>query len=101
MTVQEARPRSAVRQVGSTALMKVVVMGVAGIAGVVTSRLIIQHYGVDAFAQYGLLTGLTALMPFADLGVAAVLVNVIASAASPRSDREVRRTITSAFRILL
>ncbi|CAN5330780.1 oligosaccharide flippase family protein [soil metagenome] len=100
MTVQADRPRSAVRQVGSTALAKVAVMGIAGLAGIVTSRLVIQHYGVRAFAQYGLLTGLTSLMPFADLGVAAVLVNVIAGSLAPRSDREVRRTITSAFRIL-
>ncbi|MCC2322704.1 oligosaccharide flippase family protein [Cellulomonas xiejunii] len=101
MTAQDERQRSAVRQVGSTAVVKVVVMGVAGLAGIATSRLIIEHYGVDAFAQYGLLTGLTGLMPFADLGVAAVIVNAVASAAQPRTDREVRRTITSAFRILL
>ncbi|QCB94435.1 lipopolysaccharide biosynthesis protein [Cellulomonas shaoxiangyii] len=98
---QVERERSAVRQVGSTAVVKVAVMGVAGLAGIVTSRLVIEHYGVDAFAQYGLLTGLTGLMPFADLGVAAVIVNAVASAAHPRTDREVRRTITSAFRILL
>ncbi|WP_291814150.1 oligosaccharide flippase family protein [Cellulomonas sp.] len=101
MTTHVKGERSAVRQVGGTAAVKVGVMGVAGLAGIVTSRLIIEHYGVDAFAQYGLLTGLTGLMPFADLGIAAVLVNAVASAAQPRTDREVRRTITSAFRILL
>lgn len=101
MTTGPHRARSDARQVGSTAVVKVVVMGVAGVAGILTSRLIIEHYGVDAFAQYGLLTALPSLMPFADLGVAAVLVNVVAGSTHPRSDLEVRRTITSAFRILL
>jgi len=95
------RPGSTARQVGITVLTKVLVMGIAGVAGIVTSRLIIQHYGVDAFAQYGLLNGLASLVPFADLGIAAVIVNTVASSARPREDLEVRRTITSAFRILL
>lgn len=95
------REASAARQVGSTAVAKIAATGVAGLAGVVTSRLVIQHYGVDAFAQYGLLTTLSSLLPFADLGLAAVLVNVVAESAHARTDPEVRRTITSALRILL
>ncbi|MBO3100541.1 lipopolysaccharide biosynthesis protein [Cellulomonas fengjieae] len=101
MTTDLNRTASATRQVGSTAVAKVLVMGVTGVAGIVTSRLIIEHYGVDAFAQYGLLTALSSLLPFADLGIAAVLINVVASSANARTDPEVRRTITSALRILL
>ncbi|WP_234417796.1 lipopolysaccharide biosynthesis protein [Miniimonas sp. S16] len=92
---------SALRQVGSTAVVKIAAMALAGVAGVVTARLILQHYGIEAYAQYGVLASLPALLPFADLGVAAVLVNVIAESKDPTNDREVRRTITSAFRILL
>lgn len=89
------------RRVGGTALAKVVVMGLSGVLGIFTSRLIIQNYGVDAYAQYGLLTNLPALLPFADLGIAAVVFNAIASSPDPRRDLQVRRTITTAFRILL
>lgn len=84
----------------STAAVKVIGMAIAGVAGMVTSRLIIQNYGIDAYAQYGMLATLPSLIPFADLGVAAVLVNVIAESRNPRRDPRVTRTITSAFRIL-
>lgn len=101
VTTAMPRARTEARQVGSAALAKIFAMGVAGIAGIITSRLIIQYYGVDAFAQYGLLTALSSLLPFADLGIAAVLINVIAGSADSRTDPVVRQTITSAFRILL
>lgn len=96
-----ARDDSIWRRVGSTAIAKVIVMGLSGILGIFTSRLIIQNYGVDAYAQYGLLTNLPALLPFADLGIAAVVFNAIASSNDPQRDLQVRRTITTAFRILL
>ena len=89
------------RSVGSTAVMKVLVMGVSGIIGIVNSRLIIQNFGTDAYAQYGLLAALPALLPFADLGIAAVAINAVAGSSDPRSDPVVRRTLTTAFRILL
>ncbi|MBC7724605.1 MAG: polysaccharide biosynthesis protein, partial [Burkholderiaceae bacterium] len=38
------------RRVGSTAIAKVAVMGISGVIGIFTSRLIIQHFGVDAYA---------------------------------------------------
>jgi len=90
-----------VRSVGSTAIAKIIVMGLSGVIGIVNSRLIIQHFGTEAYAQYGLLAALPALLPFADLGIAAVVINAVAGSSSPASDRTVRRTIVTAFRILL
>ena len=87
--------------VGSTAVMKVLVMGLSGVLGIVTSRLIIENFGVDAYAQYGLLASLPALLPFADLGIAASVINRVAGSDDPRSDEDVRRTLTSALRILV
>lgn len=87
--------------VGTTAGMKIIVMGLSGVLGIITSRLIIQNYGVDSYAQYGLLASLPALLPFADLGIAAVVINTVAASADPRRDEIVRRTLTSALRILL
>lgn len=87
--------------VGTTATTKVVVMGLSGLLGIVTSRLIIQHFGTDAYAQYGLLTSLPSLLPFADLGIAAVVINAVASSNSVRTDDYMRRTIVTAIRILI
>jgi O-antigen/teichoic acid export membrane protein len=87
--------------VGTTATTKVLVMGLSGLLGIVTSRLIIQHFGTDAYAQYGLLTSLPSLLPFADLGIAAVVINAVASSNSVRTDDYMRRTIVTAIRILL
>jgi O-antigen/teichoic acid export membrane protein len=98
---QAAGNRGALKAVGSTAVTKVVVMALSGILGILTSRLIIQHFGTDAYAQYGLLSTFPTLLPFADLGIAAVVINAVAGSDSPRSDDHVRRTIVTAFRILL
>ncbi|WP_165065597.1 lipopolysaccharide biosynthesis protein [Marisediminicola senii] len=87
--------------VGNTAIIKVFVMGLSGLLGIITSRMILQNFGVEAYAQYGLLASLPALLPFADLGIAAVVLNAIAGSDDPRRDENVRRTITTAFRILL
>lgn len=87
--------------VGSTAIIKVFVMALSGVLGLITSRLIIQHFGTDAYVQYGLLSTFPTLLPFADLGLAAVVINAVAGSASPRTDDQVRRTIVTAFRILI
>lgn len=89
------------RAVGSTAAVKIAVMGVSGLIGIVTSRMIVTNFGVDAFAQYGLLTTLSSLLPFADLGLAAVVINAVAQSKDPHRDPYVARAIASAIRILL
>jgi O-antigen/teichoic acid export membrane protein len=89
------------RRLGTAAGAKVAVMGLSGVLGIVTSRMILSTYGVEAYAQYGLLASLPALVPFADLGIAAVVLNTVAASADPRNDDKVRRTLTTAFRILL
>ena len=87
--------------VGTTAVAKVVVMGVSGVFGLVNTSLIIRHFGADAFAQYGLLATFPTLMPFTDLGIGAVILNTVASSTDPAHDSTVRRTITTAVRVLL
>lgn len=89
------------RSVGNSAVVQVVVTGLSGLLGMVTARLIIEQFGVAQYAQYGLLASLPSLIPFADLGMAAVVVNVLASSERANTDPAVRRTLTSAFRILL
>ena len=86
--------------VGRTAAIKVVVMGLSGLLGIFTSRMIIQNFGADAYAQYGLLSTIPQLLPFADLGIAAIVINAVAGSDSPKDDENVRRTIVTALRIL-
>src|SRR5215207_7015270 len=88
-------------RLGSVAIVKVLVLGVTGIIGIFTSRLIIQSFGVPAYGQYGLLATLPALLPFADLGMAAVIINVVAGSKNPRSDPLVTKTLVTAIRILV
>jgi len=87
--------------VGGTAGVKVVVLGLSGLLGIITSRMIITNFGEPAYAQYGLISALPNLLPFADLGIGAAVVNAIAESANPAKDALVRRTLTSALRILL
>lgn len=87
--------------VGSTAVVKVMVMGVSGLLGLFTTRLIIEYFGTATYAQYGLLASFPSLLPFADLGMAAVVINAVASADDVRRDDYMRRAITTAFRILI
>lgn len=87
--------------IGGTASVKIVVLGLSGLLGIVTSRLIITNFGEAAYAQYGLISALPNLLPFADLGIGAAVVNAIAGSSNPHTDGEVRRTLTSALRILV
>lgn len=93
--------RSLLATVGSTAVIKAFVMGISGLLGIVTSQLIISRFGTDAYAQYGLLATIPNLLPFADLGVAAVVINAVAGSPSPKSDEYVRRALLTALRILV
>jgi O-antigen/teichoic acid export membrane protein len=86
--------------VGSAALAKIAVMGSSGLLAVLTSRLIIAQFGTDAYAQYGLLASFPSLLPFADLGIAAVVINAVAGSKAVRTDEEVARTLVTALRIL-
>ncbi|MFK4853368.1 lipopolysaccharide biosynthesis protein [Microbacterium sp. ZW T6_19] len=95
------RSMSMWRNVGSAAVVKVAVMGVTGLIGLVTSRMIIQSFGVEAYAQYGLLASLPTLLPFADLGLAAVVINAVAESGDPRKDAKMRRALVSTVRLLL
>lgn len=94
-------PRAMWRSLTGVAGAKVIVMGISGLLGIITSRIIIQNFGIDAYAQYGLLTALPSLIPFADLGIAAIVFNVIAGSEDPKHDENVRRTVVTAFRIML
>lgn len=81
--------------------MKVLVLPISAVLGIINVRLIIENYGLDAFAQYGLLVAIGNLLPFADLGISAAVMNVIGASENPRTDPKVQRILVSCFRLLL
>ncbi|WP_424348224.1 lipopolysaccharide biosynthesis protein [Kocuria sp. CH-021] len=101
MSVSSAAKKQQFRAVGSTAMMKVAVMGISGFIGILTTRMIISNFGTEAYAQYGLLVSLGSLLPFADLGVGTAVITAVAASRNPAEDDVVRRTVLTAFRIVL
>lgn len=87
--------------IGSTAGLKVIVMFVGGVLGMVNTKMILGHFGKGVYAQYGLLASLPSLLPFASLGMAAVVINAVSEAKDPQHDAEMARTLTTALRYLV
>lgn len=87
--------------VGRSAGMKILVLPLSAILGVVNVRLIIDHFGLSAYAQYGILVAIGNLLPFADLGISAAVMNVVGQSTDPRTDDRVRGVLLSAIRVLL
>ena len=109
-TAPEAPPPGATAPTASRSLwssvirsagVKILVLPVSAILGIVNVRLIIENYGPDAFAQYGLLVALGALLPFADLGISAAVMNVVGASENPHRDERVRLLLVSTIRILI
>jgi len=100
----DARPRPADRSTWrpllASAGAKLLVTGVSGAVSLVSVRLVLEHFGVAAYAQYGLLVSVAALLPFADLGMGAAVTNSVAGARSPADDDGVRATLVGVFRAI-
>ncbi|MGV1036248.1 MAG: lipopolysaccharide biosynthesis protein [Candidatus Nanopelagicales bacterium] len=82
-------------------LTKFVALGLSAILGIVITRLIIVHYGVAVFAQYGLLVGVATLLPVNALGVGAPIVNTVAGSVDPANDSHLRRVLITSLRVLV
>ena len=89
------------RVLGRSAGVRLLVLPVSALLGIVNTRLIIEHFGAGTYAQYGLLVNIGALLPFADLGMSAVLMNAVGASDDPANDPHVRRVLVSALRVLL
>lgn len=93
--------RQLIRAVGTSALSRLLVLPLSAVLGIVVTRLVIDNYGQDAYVQYALLVGVVALIPFADLGITASIMNATGAAADPRSDEHLRLTLVSCLRVLV
>ena len=74
---------------------------VSAIFSLLTSQLVISHYGLGDFAYFGLLASLLALFSFADLGVGAALNNEVASDPTRDGDSSLTLVLLSVIRTLL
>lgn len=95
------RSAPAWRSVMASMGAKVVVMSTTAVAGLLTARLILEHFGVQWYAQYGLVAGLAALVPFADLGLSAAVINAVSASDNPKEDPELRPVLLGVLRLLL
>lgn len=86
---------------GRNAGVRLLVLPVSAILGIFSTRLIIDNFGEAAYAQYGLLIGIGALIPFADLGISAAIMNAVGGSDDPAHDPYVQKILTTCIRILL
>jgi O-antigen/teichoic acid export membrane protein len=93
--------RHVIRNAARSGGARLLVLPVSALLGIVVTRLIIDNYGSAAFAQYGLLVGLGALLPFTDLGMSAAVMNAVAASDAPSRDEHVRRVLVTATRGLI
>lgn len=98
--VRQSRSRPALRAAGTSAVARLLVLAVSTGLGIVVTRLVIENFGIDSYAQYMLLVGLIALVPFADLGISASILNTVAGSDDPRHDPNVRGVLVTCVRIL-
>lgn len=85
---------------GRSAGTQAIVLVTSAVLGIVTTRLVIETYGPSAYVQYALLVGLTALIPFSDLGLSAAVMNAVGGSSDPARDEHVRRVLTTNVRVL-
>lgn len=100
-TAARQESRKTWKSVGRSAGVKLLVLPLSAILGIVNVRLIIDNFGTDAFAQYGLLVAIGSLLPFADLGISAAVMNVVGVSDDPRHDQRVHAMLVSTVRILI
>ncbi len=81
--------------------VRMLVLPVSALLGVVVTRLIVENYGTASYAQYGLLVAIGTLLPFADLGVSAAVMNAVGASDHPSTDPRVRGVLITSLRILV
>lgn len=92
-------PNGIVRGLLSAMFARALVLPIAAVATILTTRLINQTWGSQTFAIYSLVAGLPLLLPFADLGLGAAITNAAstASTAPARFHAVLRRSLLMSF----
>lgn len=87
------RLSATVRAVALAGAARAITLPLSGVAGLLTTRLLVGQYGGHGFALYALIGFLPAIMPSADLGVGAAVLDAVArrEQIGPEGVREVLR----------
>jgi len=89
------------RNVVSTVCTRLLVLGTTSIIGLLTTREVITAFGAEAYAQYGLLATIPALLPFLDLGISAAVINIVAQSQDGERRQPLMLALLSSSRILV
>lgn len=90
-----------IKTVLKSAGVRVLVLPVSAVLGVICTRLIFQNFGSETYAQYGLLVAIGAMLPFADLGMSAAIMNAVGASGDPAKDPHVRKVLITSVRVLI
>ena len=71
------------------------------VASIATAGILIRHYGAESYAEYALIVSLVAVLPFADLGIGASVVNATSDMSSPLQREQATAVVTAALRALI
>jgi O-antigen/teichoic acid export membrane protein len=85
---------SSIKPVVQSAVARMASFVPAAIASLLTSRLIIEHYGITAFDSFALTLSLILLIPLQDLGMGAAITSAFAER-GPRDEYSVRVVLTA------
>jgi O-antigen/teichoic acid export membrane protein len=89
------------RPVLLSVVTRLTVLPISGLLGLLTARVTIGHIGPQLFGYVTVIATLTALLPFADLGVGAALTNAAAQAhVHPDRAAELQRVALTSVRTL-
>ena len=86
------------RNLAQVGTVRIVSLGISTVFTVLTSRLVISHEGPAGYGFVTLVAGLSALLPFTDLGIGAPLTN--AAAVRDTDPAGLRATLVGALRVL-
>ena len=87
------------RSVGASALVRFATFPITALATLATTSLVIGYTGSVGYAAIAVISTIVQMLPFADLGIGAGVINAV-SEAPPNGD-ERQRAFASGFRILL
>ena len=84
----------------SSAGARAVTLPLSAVFGLLTSKLVLDKYGVETFAYFGLLVSIIGLMSFTDFGVGAALNNTVAAKVERDATEDLARVLLTVIRTL-
>lgn len=97
-------PVAATRTVWSGLLRSLAARGltlpIAAVLSLATSSFLIRFYGADSYAQFALMVSVISVLPFADLGIGAAVINAASTANTGGSRHHAEAVVAGALRAL-